>query len=131
MSDTTTIILVVVGVLVVLAVIAAVAMARNKKNRRRKAEAGRLRERASADSGTIPQEHHRAREAEQQAEHLRREARRAEHEAERARRGAQMEEARHEDRLREADRLDPDVDHRAEDYEPGARRTDGGPAHRG
>ena len=35
-----------------------------------------------------------------------------------------MEEARHEDHLREADRIDPDVDHRADDYTPDARRTD-------
>ncbi|MFN8190510.1 MAG: hypothetical protein U0R78_08715, partial [Nocardioidaceae bacterium] len=32
--------------------------------------------------------------------------------------GLQMDQAQYEDRLRKADRIDPDVDHGSEDYDP-------------
>ena len=51
-------------------------------------------------------------------------AERAEAEAEQARLAASQAEAEHEDRIRAADRLDPRVDHQAEDYAPQVPGTD-------
>ena len=58
-----------------------------------------------------------AKEAEARAERLRLEAERAQDSAAQARQGYDVEQARVEDRIREADRLDPDVDHRTRTYD--------------
>jgi hypothetical protein len=58
-----------------------------------------------------------AKEAEARAERLRLEAERAQESAAQARQGYDVEQARVEDRIREADRLDPDVDHRTRTYD--------------
>ena len=58
-----------------------------------------------------------AQEAEARAQQARAQAERAEAEAHEARTVHQVEEAEHEDRIREADRIDPQVDHKADDYE--------------
>jgi septal ring factor EnvC (AmiA/AmiB activator) len=65
-------------------------------------------------------ERRRAAEAEARAEIARGEAERAEQRAAEARQGMHVEEARQEDVLRKADALDPDVDHRADGYQPGS-----------
>ena len=57
-------------------------------------------------------------EAERTAETARQEARRAEQESAVAQRAAAQARAQQEDVVREADRVDPVVDHRAEDYQP-------------
>jgi hypothetical protein len=61
-----------------------------------------------------------ARDAEANAARARAEAERAERQAAEAGRARDMERAAHEDQIREADRLDPDVDHRSDDYVPDA-----------
>ena len=71
----------------------------------------------------MQQEELKAREAELEAERKRLEAERAEAEAERARQGHLQEHAKIEDQVREADRVDPDVDHRSPDYVPETSTT--------
>lgn len=120
MSSTTVLVIVLV-VLAVLALGAALAsLARRRRQERRRSQAEGLRRDASGDSTGVAHAQVEAREAEARAERKRLEAERAEAQAAEAHRGAQMERARHEDVLREADRLDPEVDHRADDYRPTA-----------
>ncbi len=64
-----------------------------------------------------------AKEAEARAERLRLEAEQAQDSAAQARQGYDVEQARVEDRVREADRLDPDVDHRSRTYDGDVRPT--------
>ena len=90
-----------------------------------RARAEELREqadrRAAAD---LPAAEARAREAEARAEQARLAAQRAEERAEAAELELARQRALHEDRVRAADRLDPDVDHRAEDYAPQTGATE-------
>ena len=65
-----------------------------------------------------------AQEAEARAQQARAQAERAEAEAHEARTVHQVEEAEHEDRIREADRIDPQVDHKADDYSPRTPRDE-------
>ena len=69
----------------------------------------------ASDLGAHRQEAH---EAEVRAEAARLEAERARREADEASTALAQQEAVREDRLREADRLDPTVDHKADDYRP-------------
>jgi hypothetical protein len=121
--DTSTIVWIVVGVLVLLA-LAALAVAAQRRRKERKlaedrAEANRLRTEAhTASQQQVAGARVDAKEAEARAERARLEAERAREEAARAHQGLQVEEARTEDRLREADRLDPDVDHSSGDERP-------------
>lgn len=90
-----------------------------------KARAEELREqadrRAAAD---LPAAEARAREAEARAEQARLAAERAEQRAEAAELELAQQRALHEDRVRAADRLDPDVDHRSDDYAPQTGATE-------
>lgn len=76
--------------------------------------------RADADSrrDTLHHTEHQARQAQLQAERARVEAERAQTRADEARQGHLQEAAAQEDQVREADRLDPDVDHTSDDYQP-------------
>lgn len=80
--------------------------------------AQQLRQVADGDAAGLPDVQARAEQAATQAEHKRLEAERAEKEALRARTELDQERARHEDQIRAADRLDPDVKHKAKDYSP-------------
>jgi hypothetical protein len=115
------IILVVVVVVVVGA--AAYALMGNKRSSVRREQAEQLRGEATRNTAAVEAARREAEEAEARAEVARAEAERADQEATRARQGAAFEEASVEDRIREADRLDPDVDTRADDYRPGEPTT--------
>lgn len=73
---------------------------------------------ATQAQGTIAPAQERAAVAEAEAEEARVAAEKAEAEAAEARLAAQQEEAAHEARLRAADRLDPRVNEKADDYAP-------------
>ena len=107
----------VVAIVVVVALAGlAVAASRRRgtaKAEHRRHEAEQLREDAVAGASGLDSSRAQAQEA-------RTEAQQAKARATQAERGAAMDEATVEDRVREADRVDPDVDHRAEDYEPEA-----------
>ena len=123
--STATIILVIVIAVIVLALLGlAVWMGNKKKREHRRAEAERIRQEAATHAGGLEESQVKAREAEARAEQARLQAQRAEEEAARAHQGVAQERALHEDKLREADRLDPNVNHRAEDYDPDTRATE-------
>ena len=115
---TTTIVIIIVVVVLVVAAIAAFLI--NKRNKDAKiAQAEDLRgQAASRAQTTIAPAQQDAAEAERKAEEARLQAERAEAEAREAQVAAQQVEAEHEAQVRDADRLDPRVDHRSDDYSP-------------
>ncbi|GAA5106719.1 hypothetical protein GCM10023339_03990 [Alloalcanivorax gelatiniphagus] len=114
----TTLIVLIVIVLVVIAV-AAFLVIRKKNREADAARADQLRTQAATQAqSTIPPAKERAASAEAEAERARAVAAQAEAEAHEARLAAQQVEASHESQVRAADRLDPRVDHKADDYEP-------------
>lgn len=120
--DTENIIWLVVAVVVVLAVAAALAMmARRRKQRdleQRAAQADQLRHRAAAQTHDVRSSDLRAKEAEAEATLARARADRAEQEAVAVNQEAAFEQARQEGVVREADKIDPGVDHRSDEYRP-------------
>lgn len=120
--DTTTWVIVLVVVLVVVAVVAWLASQQRKKKQVEHAE--ELRQEAHEHASAIPDAELRAKEADAQAEQARLEAERAEQQARQAQVASTQQQAVHEDRLRTADQVDPRVDTTADDYSPGAGRTD-------
>lgn len=118
--DTQEIVILVVAILVALAIIAAVVvMMRKRKHEQHRERADELRTEARHHvADDLPEAQVRAQKAEAEAEEARLEAERAEREAAEARTGVAQREAIHEDKVREADRLDPRVDHKSGDYEP-------------
>lgn len=123
--NTTTVIVIVVIVVVVIALIGLVAASMRKKNRQdNAARAGQLREEADTRAAAIPETQAEAKVAQAQAEKARLESQRAEERATEASQAAAQQQAAHEDQIRAADRLDPDVDTRAEDYSPQTIRDD-------
>lgn len=116
--------IIVLAAVVVLGIIVAVVIARSVQKSRHEdavAKADHIRQRADEHTIDLKEEDARAREAEARAEQARVQAERAERQAAEARTGVAQEQARQEDQLRAADRLDPRVDHKADDYTP---RTD-------
>jgi FtsZ-interacting cell division protein ZipA len=107
-------IVVIVVVLALLALLAALWRNRSAGHRRGRAEA--IRTDASGRVGDVAQAQHAARGDEADAQLAQARAEEAEVRAAEARRAADQERAGYEDRLREADRLDPDVDEGAVDY---------------
>ena len=108
-------------VLVIIAVVIAVAafLVRKKNREANVARADHLRTQAATQAqSTIAPAQERAAAAEAEAEQARAAAAKAEKEAEEARVAAQQIEATHEGQVRAADRIDPRVDHRADDYAP-------------
>jgi FtsZ-interacting cell division protein ZipA len=108
-------------VLVIIAVVIAVAaFLIHKKNREANvARAEQLRSQAATQAqSTIAPAQERAAAAEAEAEQARAAAAKAEAEAHEARLAAQQIEATHEGQVRAADRIDPRVDHKADDYAP-------------
>ena len=108
-------------VLVIIAVvIAAAAFLIQRKNREANvARAEQLRAQAATQAqSTIAPAQERAAAAEAEAEQARAAAAKAEAEAHEARLAAQQIEATHEGQVRAADRVDPRVDHKADDYTP-------------
>src|SRR3954447_25095444 len=117
--DTSAIIWIVVAVLVVLAVAAiAAALMRRKRTEQQREEAERLRYEARSRVDAVADSRVEAQEAQARAERAALEAERARADATRAQEGVQVEQARVEDQVRTADRIDPSVDHSADDYHP-------------
>ncbi|NYG54485.1 hypothetical protein [Nocardioides perillae] len=114
--ETPWIVALVVAAVLVLAALVAFALVRRRDLRRQ--EAAGLRSRAAAHAPRLQETEREARLREAEAERLRLEAERAEQRAAEARGAVAHEEARVEDTVREADRLDPGVDHRSDDYRP-------------
>ncbi|WP_210439149.1 hypothetical protein [Nocardioides xinjiangensis] len=113
----TALIIIVVVLLVLLAAGALVVRRRNREANIQRADELRQ-QAASRAQATIAPAQERAAAAEAQAAQARAAAERAEAEAAEARVAAQQVEASHEGQLRAADRLDPRVDHTADDYSP-------------
>jgi hypothetical protein len=134
--DTDTWIWIIVAAVVVLALLAVAAVAMRKKQQikaeQRRVHADELRHQATATTPNVTEAQLRAEEADAQASLARTEAQRADEQAALERQRLAAEEAQREDLVREADRLDPDVDHTADGYAPGEARPtdDGGPTHR-
>ena len=105
---------------IVLVVLAGAAYVIRQKNREANiSRADQLRTQAAAQAqSTLPPAQDRAAEAEAKAEEARAVAERAQAEAEEARIAASQAEASHEAQVRAADKLDPRVDDRADDYAP-------------
>lgn len=108
----------VVVVIVVLAVAALVVSVLRRKQAERRHQAQALRAEAAVGGGSIAESQRQAEEARAQEERARLEAEQARERAEAAQQRVLVDEAHQEDRIREADRLDPDVDTRADDYVP-------------
>jgi len=109
---------VIVIAIVALVVIALVALISKRRTEQRRQRADELREEASARGAELTEAQREAEELRAKADLARSEAARAEEQAATAEQGHRMEQAGYEDKLREADRLDPEVDHRAQEYEP-------------
>ncbi len=106
-----TVIWIVVAVVVALLVLGLLAaLMSKKKTEQRKAHAAELRQDAQSRAPELDEADVRAREAEVEAERARLEAERAQARATEAEQARAAEQAGYEDRIREADRLDPAVD---------------------
>ncbi|HET9420028.1 MAG TPA: hypothetical protein VFO49_02745 [Nocardioides sp.] len=117
-----TLIWIVVAVVVLLLIIGLlVALMGKKKTAQHRAQAVELRQDAQSRAPDLDEADVRAREAEVEAERARLEAQRAEARAAEAEQARAAEQAAYEDRIREADRLDPAVDTKSSDYEPDTR----------
>jgi hypothetical protein len=108
----------IVIVVVVLVVGAIVALTGKRRAVQRRERAAELRDEASGHAAELPKTQRQAEELRAKADLARTEAARAEEQAADAEQGHRIEQASYEDKLREADRLDPEVDHKAGDYEP-------------
>ena len=128
----------IVIVVVVIAVVAALVVAgsRRRTTERHRVAAQEIRQDAGGQTASLQEADRQAALADEEARAAQERVARAQAEADRARREAaeaararDMELATHEDRIREADRLDPDVDHRDPAYvpetaEPAGRHVD-------
>lgn len=117
--------IVIIVVVVLLVAGLALGLARRRRQTVHREQAQELRRDAVAQATGLQDSARDTREAKLEAERARVEAERAEARATEAQQGHLQEQAHHEDRLREADRLDPDVDHRSGDYEPGTHPAPG------
>ena len=102
----------VIVIVVVLVVIGAVvSMMSKRRTEQHRAHADELRAEASAKAGGLTESQRQAEDARAKAELAQSEAQRTQERAAQAEQGHQVEQAGYEDKLREADRLDPDVEH--------------------
>jgi hypothetical protein len=119
----------VIIILIVLAVLLAAALIWTAMKRRKtevaRVRAGELRSEAAASATDKQVQEARAREAEAEAERVRAQADKLDARAQEERTSYDQTRATQEDRLREADRVDPDVNHRSPDYQPGAGTAPG------
>jgi FtsZ-interacting cell division protein ZipA len=105
-------------VVVIVVVAALVSVTGKRRSGQRHERAEELRQEATSQAAGLSESERQAEELRAKADLARSEAQRAEEQAANAEQGHQVEQAGYEDKLREADRLDPEVDHRAPDYEP-------------
>ena len=99
---------------------------KRKKDQVGRERASELRSEAATTAAAKQEQEARAREAEAEAERVRAQADKLEVRAQEERTSYDMTQARQEDSLREADRVDPDVDHRSTHYTPD---LNGSPVH--
>jgi FtsZ-interacting cell division protein ZipA len=118
MSTTEIIWIIVIAVAALVLIGLIVVSMRKKSVADNREQAALLRERADTQAADLPDAQARAEQAATQAEHARLEAQRAEERAAAVRTEADQQRAIHEDQIRAADRLDPDVDTQAPDYSP-------------
>ena len=120
----------VIIILIILAVLLAAALIltamKRKKDQVSRERAGELRSEAATNAAAKTEQKARAREVQAETDRARAQADKLEVRAGEERTTYDMTRAAEEDRLREADRLDPDVDHRSADYRPG---VNGAPNH--
>ena len=113
----------VIIILIALAVVLAAALIwtamKRKKHQVARERASELRSEAATTAAAKHEEEARAREAQAEADRARAQADKLEARAQEERTSYDMTRAAQEDRLREADRLAPDVTHRDPDYQPG------------
>ena len=123
MSTTGWVVLLVI-VVIVLAIVG-FAVSRGRQHQAR-TKAEELRTDAQQREEAIHHSESHAKQAEIQAERARVEAEQALARAEEAKQAHLQEQAQHEDQIRRADAIDPDVDHESDGYEPGSTtRTEG------
>ncbi|MBF4769452.1 hypothetical protein ISU10_16915 [Nocardioides agariphilus] len=120
--------IILIVVVLVVAAAAAWALMGNRRTQAQREHAEQLRNEAAEKTAAVEASRREAEEAAARAEVARAEAARAEQQAAQAQQGVTYEEARVEDHLRSADRVDPDVDTRADDYQPGEPTTTAPPA---
>lgn len=108
--------IVIVVIVVVVALI--VMLTRTRRTAHRRTRADELRQEASDHAARLPESQRETDELRAKADLAKAEAARAEERAANAEQGHRVEQAGYEDKVREADRLDPDVAHKADDYEP-------------
>ena len=114
----------IVLIVVVLALLALIALLAGKKRKQKRLHLAEQ-HRAGAHEELRDLQHQRAdaEAAEARAQAAKAEAEKAELAAREARQAEQMQHARAEDKIREADRLDPRVDHKSDEYNPGYDRV--------
>jgi FtsZ-interacting cell division protein ZipA len=122
MSTTGWVILLVI-VVIVLAIVG-FAVSRGRQHQAR-AKAEEMRADAERRDEAVQHTESQANQAEIQAERARVEAEQAQARAEEAKQAHLQEAAQREDQIRQADAIDPDVDHTSETYEPGTTRPEG------
>lgn len=93
--------------------------ARRRQEQVARARADELRSDAAATAAGHAEQEARAREVQAEADRARAQADQLEAQASQEQRAYDMSRAQQEDALREADRVDPEVDHTAPDYQPG------------
>ena len=119
---------IIVAVVVLVAIGLVVALLRKRDTERKAREAQELRSEAAVQSSATADAEREAARIDAEAQLARAESERAEARATEARQGVAQSEAVVEDKVREADRLDPDVDHTTSEHQPD---LDGAPSHRG
>lgn len=111
-----------ITILIVLAVLLAAALIfiamKRKKDQAGRERASELRSDAATSAAANPMQEARVREVRAEADRARAQADHLEERARVERTAHDMTHAQQEDAVREADRLDPDVNHRAGDYQP-------------
>jgi FtsZ-interacting cell division protein ZipA len=128
--ETETLIWIIVAIVVALLVLGlAAALWSRKQKERRSAQAAQLRREAQARGPDLDEADVRARAARVEADRARVEAQQADAKAREAEQARSMEEAEYEDRIREADRLDPSVDHTSDAYQPPPEKQASTPRH--
>ncbi len=109
-------VIVVIVVIVIAALIVSLTVKRRTAHRRDSAE--QLRQEATSQASSLTESQRRTEELRAKADLAKTEAERAQEQAATAAQSHRIEQATYEDKLREADRLDPDVNTRSGDYEP-------------
>jgi hypothetical protein len=110
----------IVIVVILLIVAAIVAFMNRRRTAMRRGRAEELRTEASTHAGALPESQRQSDELRAKADLAEAEAERTREQARRAERAHEVEQASYEDKVREADRLDPDVNTRDDDYRPEA-----------